>query len=1198
MMTDPRQRDEMIRKYLLRELSDEECQKVEQQMMTDTDFYNQILLAEDELVEEYVAGELSAKDTERFKASFLCTPEGRQQVELARDLIEYRPSRTKKAARAGSSCNIQVPWWKLSPATSYTGIALAVILVIGMGLVIWRVFIYQSDLEKGIALLRSNYQDHRRIEARLTGFNYSPLVTSRAGDQNIDSPSRRRAEIILLNEVAENPSAASYAALGQFYLTERKFDNAIKGLGEGLNIDPTNARLYSDIGAALLEKGKEELSKGDSGKSIESFNRSLGYLNAALRLDDTLLEALFNRALLFQEMKLPTQAEEDWREYLKKDPGSRWKDEATQKLKSLEEKRNKDSQSKQQPFKDFLHTYETKNDERAWVALRNACDVKGNTIVSHLLDEFLEASINRQQDKEQVSLQMLSYIGALEAQKTGDRFTQDLALYYRLTSPQQRRVIARARKFLSSGHEFFFTGRIKEAFPYYSQAKQIFERCGDHSESAMADYWLHHCLSLQHKEKQGLPLLYRLDKECESKSYKWLRVRSLYGLSGVHFNLNDPSKAIAYGKEALRLAEEINDADGALKATIPIIEYYRYLGNYDQCLSSIGLSLSFDSLEPIQAWRHHWVMSLSFYYFGFYDAAVEYQKDALRLAASLDNKSAFSVSYANLAMIYGKIEDYDQASRNAQLALETAESISEGPIRLDNMAYSYLQMGNIYKQAGDYNNAIASYNNSIELYNRLSFSTHLYQAHKGRLFCYIQNKDDSLADEAIGTAFDLLEKYRSKISEDDDRNSFFDVEQSTYDLAIDFESSRMNNSQKAFEYSEKSRARSLLYLLGPNALGIAQNGDQIISVSSPLALADIQAGMPEQAQILQYTLLTNKLLIWVITKSSFEAVEVDITQKRLTEKVLRYLQLISMLSEAKKDETRLQAAGLFDLLIKPVEPLLEKNKQICIVPDKVLNSLPFVALVSPSSGRYLIEDYLVTSAQSSSIFVVCSRIASKKEKAGNERILSVGDPRFDHDQFPTLANLPSAKTEAEEVVSYYNMSYCLMEEAARKDQVKSEMEKANVIHLALHSKVDEISPHHSKLIFAKEPSNSSLEKGAKEVLEESEIYSLKLQRVRLVVLSGCKTGASRYYGGEGMISFARPFIAKGVPVVIASFWLVETESTTDLMISFHKHRKRDGLSTAESLRRAQLEMLHDSAGRFRHPYYWAAFTVIGGYSNF
>jgi CHAT domain-containing protein len=100
----------------------------------------------------------------------------------------------------------------------------------------------------------------------------------------------------------------------------------------------------------------------------------------------------------------------------------------------------------------------------------------------------------------------------------------------------------------------------------------------------------------------------------------------------------------------------------------------------------------------------------------------------------------------------------------------------------------------------------------------------------------------------------------------------------------------------------------------------------------------------------------------------------------------------------------------------------------------------------------------------------------------------------------------------------------------------------------------------------------------------------------LVVLSACETGFERYDTSEGAIGIARTFLALGAPVVVASQWKVDSEPTKDLMIAFHRNRTTNRLSSAESLRQAQLELLRN--GQTQAPYYWAAFSLYGGYTNY
>ena len=141
-----------------------------------------------------------------------------------------------------------------------------------------------------------------------------------------------------------------------------------------------------------------------------------------------------------------------------------------------------------------------------------------------------------------------------------------------------------------------------------------------------------------------------------------------------------------------------------------------------------------------------------------------------------------------------------------------------------------------------------------------------------------------------------------------------------------------------------------------------------------------------------------------------------------------------------------------------------------------------------------------------------------------------------------------------------------------------------MIHFAGHFLVNPHSARNSKLLFAG---------GA---LRSSELGKYKLPKVKLVVLSACETGLEHYDKSEGAIGISRTFLALGAPLVVASQWKVDSEPTKDLMIAFHRNRKQRGMPSAESLRQAQLEMLARS--ETRAPFYWAAFSLFGGYADY
>jgi CHAT domain-containing protein len=101
----------------------------------------------------------------------------------------------------------------------------------------------------------------------------------------------------------------------------------------------------------------------------------------------------------------------------------------------------------------------------------------------------------------------------------------------------------------------------------------------------------------------------------------------------------------------------------------------------------------------------------------------------------------------------------------------------------------------------------------------------------------------------------------------------------------------------------------------------------------------------------------------------------------------------------------------------------------------------------------------------------------------------------------------------------------------------------------------------------------------------------------LVVLSACETARGRIGAGEGVIGLTWAFFVSGTPTTVVSQWRVESASTTDLMLSFHRNLKstsgsaRYAMSKAEALRQAELKLLRTRG--YEHPFFWAGFVVMG-----
>ncbi|HEX8089307.1 MAG TPA: CHAT domain-containing protein, partial [Blastocatellia bacterium] len=396
-----------------------------------------------------------------------------------------------------------------------------------------------------------------------------------------------------------------------------------------------------------------------------------------------------------------------------------------------------------------------------------------------------------------------------------------------------------------------------------------------------------------------------------------------------------------------------------------------------------------------------------------------------------------------------------------------------------------------------------------------------------------------------------------------------------------------------FDYSEKSRARSLLDLIATISQRAQPQGPQS-PAWQPQSLSEVQSRMPDKTQLVEYVALDDKLLICLVSKTDFSVTKVAISLGDLTDKVMKFRQSILR----REPDVLAQGQGLYDLLIEPIKLSPEKGKQICFVADKVLNGLPFSALASSSSNRYIVEDYQLMQSPSATVYVVCFERKNHLTDMDHERLLAVGDPDFDRSEFSNFPRLPSTRAQVNSIAKLYALGppIVLIDGRARKDRVMHEMENSDVIQVASHYVVHRGSPMNSELLLAQGP------KGLPGVgsLQADEVRSLKLQgRAPLVVLSACDSGVEYYYNGEGMIGMSRMFIAAGAPVVVASLWQVEAHATDELMINLHRHRKLQGMSSADALTEVQRDMLSNRMGeQYQHPYYWAGFTAIGAHTDF
>jgi len=339
----------------------------------------------------------------------------------------------------------------------------------------------------------------------------------------------------------------------------------------------------------------------------------------------------------------------------------------------------------------------------------------------------------------------------------------------------------------------------------------------------------------------------------------------------------------------------------------------------------------------------------------------------------------------------------------------------------------------------------------------------------------------------------------------------------------------------------------------------------------PLTLKQVQELLDPGVTMLEYFVVRQAVLLWVVEKDRFRFVRIPLARTELVEKVSSLRDTIFQVGE--RERFRGYSEGLYKLLIEPALPHI-RGKELLIIPHDVLHYLPYQALIS-DKGNYLIQDYPIYYLSSASLmqFTREKRRASKEGK--EEKALVMGNPSLGDEAY----NLRFAEREAKEIARVYPKSTVYLRSEATKPRAVSLSPNYDILHFAVHGEFDQDDPLSSGLLLAAGGKGDGK-------LKASEIFSLNL-KADTVALSACETGLGKITNGDEIIGLTRAFIYAGTPSVITTLWKVNDRASYELMREFYTNLKTK--KKAESLRQAQLKIMKE----FPHPFFWAAYGLTG-----
>ena len=773
----------------------------------------------------------------------------------------------------------------------------------------------------------------------------------------------------------------------------------------------------------------------------------------------------------------------------------------------------------------------------------------------------------------------------------------------------------------SIGTGYASRANYPEAQRHYEQALQLFEEIGDlrGTSAALTN------LGINHRSQGNL-------RESVSLFHRALEINrqiGSQGLSGVATSWSNLAQSLTLQGnyiEALRAFQEalvLNEKLGRVETIVGTLDkagdLHRRLGDFEQARSFFERALALAEKSGDKPAIAAAMQSLANVRLDLGDArgALTLYEKGMAIDTGTGNRAAEARALESIGRAQLQLRNRGAARKSFERSFTIAEEINDREL----MASALVHRAS-FAEAYE---AVTLAQRAVSIAAELGLPEVEWHAHLGLGRAYRGARRTSEAREEVERAVQIVEELRRGVpGEEMARQQAFQNMIAPYHELVSLLVAQGENAA-ALEYAERAKARVLLDVLryGRPDVGNALTPEERTTEAALAAqLANVNreyraalvAGKPSAAlsaklrrtrleldrfvtnlhvahpqlrvesgevepitatqlktmreadAFVEFVVTEDATYRFTITGGEVRATLIPISKAKLQEEVLRFRELL-----AERDLTYAAAGrALHDRLLSGANV----KGTLCIVPDGPLWELPFQAL-QPSATEFLLDRHALFLAPS---LTVLREMAAAPRTGTATRLLAFGHPN-------ALAPLPQSETEVRSIAALYGAKHSrvYLRGEAREEVVKAEAGAYDVLHFATHGVLDDRNALYSRLVFS--PPSAKTEDG---LLEAREIMRLQL-RARLAVLSACETARGRVGDGEGLIGMSWALFVAGAPASVVSQWKVDSTSTTDLMIEFHRNLRVNGRTNAEALRRAALKV----RAKNKHPFYWAPFVVVG-----
>jgi len=721
-------------------------------------------------------------------------------------------------------------------------------------------------------------------------------------------------------------------------------------------------------------------------------------------------------------------------------------------------------------------------------------------------------------------------------------------------------------------------GKYKKAIEHTKKAIHLRNVLDTTTSYALSNYWFnltYYYGSLQNLDKREEILTEIVSVNAPNKfTYK-----SHIELGLTLADKGDYFKALSHFKKASNSFPIHKDSITILKAHQGFIFTY---GSMDETLRNMK-NIEFHKSKIDHFAKNGWGVHPSVYNnlaviyedIDQIDNAINQYQKTLDIYLNWDDQESIATIYNNLGRMHARKGEYKKATGYFQKALEISKDQEVIAMTYDNQGY-YLQTSRSIDKVPYYLKAIHTLLQNTDIKKLPSFEqikaseykldilNYLIDTAEALVMAYHEEKQENYLTSAEETLF-LIDKLVSLIRFDSsvDQSKLFWIRKSvnTYMLGVKV-SYLLNNVENAFYFMEKNKALVLL----ENLNGAVQQ-PTILSLEE-----SIQKHVDANTNLIEYILNDKEGYAIFCTEGEKKFFKIQDAQA-VSKLVLEYQQLVS--KPIVKKETVMAynktTSTLFGQLFS-FENAFEqlKGKNVLIIPDYVLQNIPFEALKATPESDYLIKDVTISYLQSASVFNALDR----NDKTASKRILSVAPIDF---QDQNLISLSGTKDDIAQISDLFSGDE-LVQRKASKERFIDRLAKYRLIHLNTHAGFDTIQ---------KTPWIAFND----QKLHLDEIYALN-NNADLIVLDACKSADGSLEIGEGVMSLARGFFYNGTKSVIAAQWNSNEKSNNEILIDFYKALQK-GSNKAAALRTAKLTYLDSHQLSEKSPYYWASLTLTG-----